>query len=131
MPMEKGERGILSFFPSSEQAQAAAQAMKDAGLVPEPGSIQVDRISRFGKGDESEYNSPINHAATLSGVTLYSSAVGEDGASPLLAAMNSASGIGNPNSGVAGEHGFMVTLVTAAENVSSALQIIKQNGGET
>jgi len=131
MQLEKGEHSILSFFPSEEKAHKAAQALKEAGLVPEPGSIQVDQISRFSHAEEEEYNNPINNAVTLSGVTLYSASDGEEGASPLLAAMDSASGIGNPNAGVPGKHGFMLTLVTTEENVNQALEIIRSHGGDT
>lgn len=131
MQLDKGEHSILSFFPSADKAQEAAQALRDAGLVPEPGSIQVDQITRYSPAQEEEYNSPINNAITLSGVTLYSASEGEEGTSPLLAAMDSASGVGNPNAGVPGKHGFMVTLVTAEENVNQALEIIRAHEGDT
>lgn len=131
MELEQGEHSILSFFPSSDKAQEAAQALMEAGLVPEPGAIQVDRITRYSPADEEEYNSPINNAVTLSGVTLYSASQGEEGTNPLLAVMDSASGIGNPNAGIPGRHGFMLTLVTAKENMEAALEIIKAYDGDT
>jgi hypothetical protein len=131
MELDKGEHSILSFFSSSEKAQEAAQALSDAGLVPEPGAIQVDRISAYSQAREAEYNSPINNAITLSGVTLYSASQGEEGTSPLLAAMDSASGVGNPDAGIPGEHGYMVTLVTSGDNVKEALEIIRSHGGDT
>ncbi|HBQ26282.1 MAG TPA: hypothetical protein DD791_07805 [Syntrophomonas sp.] len=131
MELEQGEHSILSFFPSSDKAQEAAQAIEEAGLVPEPGAIQVDRITRYSSADEDEYNNPISNAATLSGITLYSASEGEEGTNPLLAAMDSASGIGNPNAGVPGRHGFMLTLVTAKENVEAALEIIRAYDGDT
>ncbi len=131
MELQQGEHSILSFFPSSDKAQEAAQALKEAGLVPEPGAIQVDRITRYSPASEEEYNSPINKAVTLSGVTLYSASQGEEGTSPLLAATDSASGIGNPHAGVPGRHGFMLTLVTAKENIEAALEIIRAHYGDT
>lgn len=131
MQLEKGKHSILSFFPSADKAQDAAKALKEAGLVPEPGSIQVDQITRYSPAEEEEYNSPINNAVTLSGVTLYSASEGEEGTSPLLAAMDSASGVGNPNAGVPGRHGYMLTLVTAEENMNRALDIIRAHEGDT
>ena len=131
LQLDKGEHSVFSFFPSADKAQEAAQALRDAGLVPEPGSIQVDQVTRYSPAREEEYNNPVNNAVTLSGVTLYSASEGEEGTSPLLAATDSASGVGNPDAGVPGKHGFMVTLVTAAENVNKALQIIRAHEGGT
>lgn len=139
MQLEKGEKSILAYFPSSNQAQNAAEEMCRAGLVPDSASVQVDRISRYGVNNDSEYNSPINNATTLSGPTIYSSSASratesspsgiEGGADPLLAASDSASGLGNPDADTAGGSAFMVTLVTSEENVARAVEIIKSNSG--
>ncbi|MGE5449758.1 MAG: hypothetical protein ACM3PA_00055, partial [Methanomassiliicoccales archaeon] len=113
---------------SSTRAQNAAEELKSKGLVPEPGAIQVDRVSRFGETTDANYNSPINNANSLSALTLHSSGRGD--LSPLLAADPSASGISDSGYGVAGGHAFLLTLVTGEENVKTAVDIIKQNGGQ-
>lgn len=128
MELPEGERALLAYFPSSTRARDASEELKAKGLVPEPGSIQVDRVSRFGSIADADYNNPINNAATLSEITIGSGGGGEP--SPLAAADPSASGIGNPGAGVAGGHAFLLTLVTDEDNVQTAVDIIKQHGGQ-
>jgi len=128
--MKKGERSILAYFPSSTRAQQAATELRQAGLVEEPGSLQVDRISRFGVKNDTEYDNPINAATTLSGVTLFAGDSDQvEGTDPLLAADPSASGVGDRGYGVAGGQAFLLTLVTGEQNVERAIKIIKANGG--
>ncbi len=127
--LEKGERSILSYFPSSTKAEKAFQELKEAGIPIDEGSMQIDRISRYDMRINDEINNPLNNAETLSGVTLYSSSSGGEGASPLLAASDSASGIGNPDAGAAGGTAFLLTVVTEEDHVQEAVQIIKENEG--
>lgn len=130
MQLEKGEHSILAYFPGSENARQAADQLVEAGLVTEQQNLQIDRISRFEDTSDSHYNSPLNNALTLSGVTLYSEKEGEQGYSPLLAASDSASGLGSPDAGAAGGRAFLVTVVLPEEKVAQAVKIIKANGGQ-
>ncbi|MDD3899303.1 MAG: hypothetical protein PHE82_10225 [Syntrophomonadaceae bacterium] len=130
MELDKNEHSILGFFPSSTMAEKAMQALKDADLVPSADSVQLDRVSRFGVVNDSQYNNPINNAVTLHGPTLYSNSAGiDDGLNPLLAAYDTKAGRGINNADLAGGEAFMVTLVTANENVEEAVALMKANGG--
>ncbi|QGU00210.1 hypothetical protein SYNTR_1616 [Candidatus Syntrophocurvum alkaliphilum] len=130
MQIEKDESSILAYFSTSNRAQKALDELKKQGLVPEPGAAQIDKISQFSISENPKMNSPINNSLTLSAITLLSNESGEDGANPLLAAHDSASGIGNPNAGSAGGEAFMLTLVTYKENRQQAIQIIRKNRGK-
>lgn len=92
--LEKGERSIFAYFPSSINADKASKELKGAGIPIDEGSIAIDRISRYNMRMDDERNQPVNNALTLSGPVLYSSSPVE-GPNPLLAASDSASGIGN------------------------------------
>lgn len=127
--LQKGERSILAYFPSSINADKALQELQSAGIPIDDGSIAIDRVSRYNMGMDDEPNQPINNALTLSGPVLYSSSSPDEGPNPLLAASDSASGLGNPNAGAAGGAGFLLTVVTRDEKVQEAIQIIKENGG--
>ncbi|MGE5390936.1 MAG: hypothetical protein ACM3PE_07715 [Deltaproteobacteria bacterium] len=127
MQLPEGERSILSFFPSSTRASGASKEIIQAGLVTDSGAISVDRVSSYGVSYNHELNSPINNARTISGLTLYGSDSG--GPNPLLAATDSASGMASDGAGMAGGEAFMLTVVTAGENVDQAVAIIKKYGG--
>lgn len=127
--LAKGERSILAFFSSSTAAQNALKELKEAGIPIDEGSIAIDRISRYDMRINNEMNNPINNALTLSGPVLYSSSSPAGGPNPLLAASDSASGLGNSDAGAAGGTGFLLTVVTKEEKVEEAIKIIKENGG--
>lgn len=129
MQLEKGEHSILAYFGSSEDAQKAADMLIETGVVSEQDSLQVDRISRYGVSNDTHYNNPLQNALTLTGITLYSEISGDEGSNPLLAASDSASGIGNPDAGAAGGGAFLVTVVLPEEQVSAAVKVLKENGG--
>lgn len=130
MKLSPGERSILAYFPSSEKAQKAADELNQAGF----GETQIDRVSRHGVINNSRRNNPLNRAKTLTGLTLYSGRnSGEalsDAGRILLAADASASGFGDHNSGVAGGHAFLLTLVTTEDKVNEAVEILQRNSGE-
>ncbi len=129
--LDKNEHSILGFFPSSTKAQKAMDELKQqVGMVPDAGSIQIDRISRFGVVNDSEYNNPINNAMNEHAVTTYSNSMGiDDGLNPLIAANDSESGRGINDDNLAGE-AYLVTLVTSKDNVETAVAIMKANGGK-
>lgn len=130
MELNKNERSILAFFPSSTMALKAREALWKAHLVSDEGNIQIDRISRFGVVDDSSYDNPVNSAITLHGPTIYSNSEGiDDGANPLMAANDTETGRGINSDNLAGGEAFMLTLVTTQDNVEQAVAIIKSNGG--
>ncbi|MCL6634437.1 MAG: hypothetical protein K6T29_01550 [Peptococcaceae bacterium] len=128
MQLPPGRRSILSYFPTSRQAQKAVAALQGAGI----GEARLDRVSRYGAGNDAHYNNPVNRAETLTGPTLYSSNAQDldDNTRVLLAADPSASGYGCKDYGVAGGRAFLVTVVVPEELVNRAVDIIKQHGGE-
>jgi len=63
--LEPGEKSFLAYFATSQAAQQAADELKKAEL----GTVQVDRISRYGVDLDAHYNNPINRAITISGPT--------------------------------------------------------------
>lgn len=127
--LEKGERSILAYFPSSINADKALQELQSAGIPIDEGSIAIDRISRYDPRIDNELSQPINNALTLSGPVLYSISSPDEGPNPWLAASDSASGLGNPDAGASGGTTFLLTLVTKEERVQEAVKIIKENGG--
>lgn len=130
MQLNKNEHSILGFFPSSTMAQRAVESLQKANLVADAGSVQIDQVSRFGVVNDSEYNNPVNNAETLSGPTIFSNSNGiDDGANPLLAANDTEMGRGINNDNLAGGKAFMVTLVTANENIEQAVALMKAAGG--
>ena len=129
MQLPEGERSILAFFPSSTRASNASKEIIQSGLVKDSESISVERASNYGVSYNHELNSPINNAGTVSGIALYGSGSGGDGPDPLLAATDSASGMVSDGAGMAGGEAFMLTVVTADENVEQAVNIINNYGG--
>ncbi len=128
MKLAPGERSILSYFPSSNQAQKAVDALKNAGLS----ETRLDRVSRYGVTTDANYNNPINNAATLTGVTLFSEGTSDEldpDARVLAGADPSVSGYGAKDYGVAGGKAFLVTVVTNEEKLDQAVEIIKKYGG--
>lgn len=128
MTLDKNEHSIFGYFPSSTKAQKAADELQQANLVPGEGYMQIDRVSRHAVVNDSEYNNPINNAATLHGLTHYSDSDGLDNdLNPLLAANDSESGSGVYDDNFAGRS-FMLTLVTQNDNIEKAVEIMKSHG---
>ncbi|MDF9407927.1 hypothetical protein L7E55_06060 [Pelotomaculum isophthalicicum JI] len=129
MQLSPGERSILSYFSSDNQAQKAVNALRNAGMK----EVRLDRVSRYGEELNREFNNPVNNALSLTGLTLFSSGDSEnlnDNGRILLGADPSSSGYGCADYGVAGGRAFLVTVVTSDKHVNKAVEIIKQKGGE-
>ncbi|WP_027364131.1 hypothetical protein [Desulfotruncus alcoholivorax] len=130
MQLKTGERALLAYFPTSNDAQKAAAELKKAGIE----EVQVDRISRFGVNNDAEINNPIaGRAETITGLALYSTGTDSlinDDTRVLKAADPSVSGYGNHDYGVAGGAPFMVSAVTSDDLFNSAEAIIKKCGGK-
>ncbi|MBE3573214.1 MAG: hypothetical protein IMW95_09725 [Moorella humiferrea] len=129
MQLEKGEHSLLAYFPSSTKAQEAVNALKAAGIT----TVQFDRVGRFGTRYNDRYNNPLaSQGNTITGLTQYSADVNplvKTDTRALLAADPAVSGIGLKEYGVAGNKGFLVTVVTAASRVKEAREILEAHGG--
>lgn len=129
MRLERDERSLLAYFPSSTRAQEAINALQEAGIR----EVQFDRVGRFGTRYNDQYNNPLaNQANTVTGLTLYSADINplvKTDTRALLAADPSVSGVGLKNYGVAGNEGFLVTVVTSPERVDEVREIIEAHGG--
>lgn len=129
MRLERDERSLLAYFPSSTRAQEAINALQEAGIR----EVQFDRVGRFGTRYNDQYNNPLaNQANTVTGLTLYSADINplvKTDTRALLAADPSVGGVGLKNYGVAGNEGFLVTVVTSPERVDKAREIIEAHGG--
>jgi len=118
-----GERSILSYFPSSRQANQAKQALVQLGYDV----VQVDRISRYPEArlDEQGYNPLAAQIASQSNLVL-DTAWPDDAA---LLASSDPSVSGMSGDGVPGKYPFILTVVTDNEAVEQAVEVIKKYGG--
>lgn len=124
MQLDKGERSLISYFPSSTKAQKAVDALKKAGYET------VD-MRRFGSNSvpDAEYNNPINRATSLAALTFYSAGSMDKDPGILLAADPAASGLSTGGE-LVGKRAFSVIVVTEESKVEQAVKIIEENGGE-
>ncbi|WP_018084264.1 hypothetical protein [Desulfurispora thermophila] len=128
MQLPPGQRAILAYFATSDDARRAAGELAAAGYSV----TDIDRISRFGTNIDQEYNNPINRAITSTGPVLYNDSTGNnltDSERVLLAADPSVSGFANKDYGIAGGSSFLLTLVTEESKVRQAEEIINKHGG--
>ncbi|MDN5348032.1 MAG: hypothetical protein PWP65_1596 [Clostridia bacterium] len=130
MQLEAGERSLIASFSSSTKALEAMSSLKAAGFR----EVQFDRVGRFGVRADDRYNNPLaNQANTITGLTLYSADISpltRTDTRALLSADPSVSGLGLENYGVAGNKGFLVTVVTTKDKLNLAKEIIQRYGGE-
>lgn len=128
MQLSPGEHSILAYFPSSTAAQDAVEALKAAGVS----EVQIDRVSRFGVNNDSQYNNPIaGQAETQTGLTLFSADTdrfNNNDARILLGADPSVEGYTPPGYGMPGGKAFLVTVVTDAAKLDEATAILKDKG---
>lgn len=128
MQLSSGEHSILAYFPSSNAATEAVKTLEKAGFS----EIQLDRVSRYGVNNDTEYNNPIaGQAETLTGLTLFSGDTDRfdnNDARTLLGADPSVEGYAPPGYGTAGGKAFLVTVVTNEEELDNATSILKDKG---
>ncbi len=122
MQLEPGERSILAYFSDQQQAQQAAQALKERGYE----HLQVDSISRY--PSRSVYKSyPANLSSMVLGSREYGSQEYGLVQGPLIAADPFVSGMSSPAETTPG-YSYLLTLVTGQDKIASALQILQQYG---
>lgn len=128
MQLAPGERSILAYFSGSNSAVDAARALKNAGFS----DIQVDKISRFGDVENSEYNHPIaGRAVSQTGLSLFSAetpSVSDDDSRVLLGADPSVEGNSPSNYDPESFRNFLVTVVTSDSKVEEATVILRSKG---
>ena len=110
MQLDPGEKSLLAYFATSEQAQAAKENLEAAGFS----IIQVDRVSRYGTSYDTEYNKRTSGGAD---------------ARVLMGADPSNSGMASAGYGLAGGNAFLVTVVTNTELADHAKEILRSEGG--
>jgi len=129
MQLRQGERAILASFASSNDAERATRALRQAGFR----TVQLDRISRYTPRSDAEFNNPLaGRARTQTGLSLASAdlaRMGERDDRTLLGADPAVSGYGLLNYGVAGGEAFLVTVVAPEAGIERALEILRQHGG--
>lgn len=127
MQLSPGERSILAYFPTSNAAEEAMEALKGAGIE----EVQLDRVSKYGVSYDDNYNNPLNQANTLTGLTLYSTnkdVFTDNDERILMGADPSVSGMAAAGYGTPGEKAFLVTIVTNDEKLDQATSILKDKG---
>lgn len=127
MQLSPGERSILAYFPTSNAAEEAMEALRIAGIK----ELQLDRVSKYGVSYDDNYNNPLNQANTLTGLTLYSTnkdVFTDNDERILMGADPSVSGMAAVGYGSPGEKAFLVTIVTNDEKVDQAASILKSKG---
>lgn len=125
MQLEKGERSIIAYFPSSTKGEKALKELKEAGYK----DMGMRRVSAYGTSYDAEYNNPINRAESLAALTTYSDGTMDRDAGILLAADPAASGLAGGGE-LVGKKAFSVVVVTNEEGIDKAVGILKKNGGE-
>lgn len=126
MQLSQDEQSILAYFPSSDKAKEAAEALKSMGIE----EVQIDRISRYGVSNDREINNPISgQADTLTGLTLFSADTdqfADNDARILMGADPSVSGMAANNYGIGGGKSFLLTVVTSTDRVDEAVQLLTE-----
>ncbi|NLV17372.1 MAG: hypothetical protein GXY50_09240 [Syntrophomonadaceae bacterium] len=110
MQLPKGERAILSYYTSFEQASQAVEELKEAGHR----ELEVTRLPKF------QLSNPAGPAETLSGAQTAINPVHEYSESwgAFMANWN--------ETGIIEDYTIMVTLVVHQRNVDKALSIVKK-----
>lgn len=128
MKMQPGERAILAYFPSSNDAQQAAQALQQMGIE----ETQIDRFSRYDANPNAEINNALSGEPNITDLTAFGGDADtfySNDRRVMIAADPSVSGIGATDYGVAGGRSFLLTVVTDEQKADQVTQIIKEKGG--
>lgn len=124
MQLKKGERSIISYFPSSTKGQKAMEELKQAGYQ----TMEMNRVGTYRTITDSEYNNPRNRATSLAALTMYSAGSMDKNPGILLAADPSASGLSTGGELVGGK-AFSVVVVTDEQGLDKAVKILEKNDG--
>lgn len=128
MKMQPGERSILAYFSSDNEARQAAEQIQQMGIE----EIQIDRIARYPADSNAGIDNALTGEPNLSDLTAFggdTDSFHSNDSRVMVAADPSVSGIGNTNYGVAGGRSFLLTVVTDEQKAQRVEEIIKQRGG--
>lgn len=125
MKLDPGERSILSSFSSGPDAEAARDALRQAGFA----HVQLDRVGERGFDPEAVRRKPGLGGLTQTNPVLYGheGVIGDNDARILLAATPAVSGMAGEMSV---EPSFLITVVTTEGRSAEALQILRRHGGQ-
>lgn len=124
------EQTVISYFSSEKKAKSALQALSNIGL--QDGHIRG--VSRFGRTNDQTQDDPVSRAETITGLTLYSANTSKEvnaSTRVLLGADPSVSGFSTSGNELPGGPLYSLILFAPEERVEEAVNIIKQNGGDT
>jgi len=124
------EKTIIAYFPSSTKAESAVQALSMIGIQ----DVHLKRTSRFGVTYNSNFDSPLSTAETLTGLTLFSQNTSNNennSARVLMGTDPSVSGFSRSGNDLAGGHAFSIIAFAPEDKVEQVVSILKENGGET
>lgn len=119
-------RNILAYFNDRAQAERAQAELRQQGYA----TVQLDRMTRHGGGAATEVTNPVTgDVQGLADLTASADTTGDD-TGPLLAAGADASGLAHTgdHQGTGGK-AWIVTVVTAEDEVNRAVQILEDSGG--
>lgn len=116
-------RSVLTYFPSSQKAQEAADILKKQGY-----ETQIDSVHKYpGEGVTTQMNPLTGRFASLANLTL---GVDSDFPNQLLAADPSASGMGGaPASEAADDGHWLLTVVVKDDEDAERVNAICQEHG--
>ncbi|WP_139492478.1 hypothetical protein [Brevibacillus dissolubilis] len=123
------ERNILAGFHTMDEADKAAEQLKQAGID----TVQVDQVGQYpGIGVEKVLNPITGEIPSLGNLTLSAEFPSGRDASILAAADPDASGLSDGRQGrlASNTTGILLTCVVAENRAAEAEQIISSNGGE-
>lgn len=125
MKLEPGERSVLASFETGPAAQAAEAALRQAGFT----EVQFDQVGAFGYDPEpNEDRVALGGERSAVTATLFGhEKLLDDDVRVLLNATPEASGMAGPLTGDFPT--FLVTVVTTADRVDEAVQVVQGHGG--
>jgi len=125
MKLEPGERSILASFQNGPAAEAAEEALRQAGFT----EVQFDQVGAFGFDPEpNEGRVALGSEGSQVTATLFGHErmLGDD-VRVLLGATPEASGMAGPLSG--NFPSFLVTVVTTENRLNEAVEVVHRHGG--
>lgn len=124
MKLEPGERSILASFHDGPNAERAADELKQAGFE----TVQMDRVGGFGDapGPDRQWVGLGSAGSQVRNILMDPEGLGNESARVLLGAMPESSGMAGAPVNLVPP--FLVTVVTRAERVDEAVEILKRHG---
>lgn len=120
-----GERNILAYFKTPEQAQAVADQLKSMGIA----EVAIDRFSAYPGGSRDDLMNPItSKLSSQAEITLGNGLAGHD-AEVLASADNAASGMSDGGRNAISGRDIVLAAVVDDNVFEQARQVVRENGG--